>query len=106
MRPHELRQGQHHGGVAVVAAGVHLAGMDRGPGQAGALRNGQSVQIRPEGDGFRFACVKEGAYAAGNGSRDLTGQAFQYGTDVSGGFGQMVVQLRDAVQSPAVDHGG
>lgn len=66
MRPHVFRQGQHHGSVAVVAAGVHFAGVDGGPGQAGALRNGQGVRP-PEGDGFGFVRVKEGAYAAGNG---------------------------------------
>lgn len=47
----ELCRSQQHGGVEIVAAGVHTAVL-AGKGQIGLLRDGQSVDISPQQDGF------------------------------------------------------
>ncbi len=44
--------GQQHGGVAVVTAGVHDAGLLRAPGGLSQLGYRQRVHIRPQADGF------------------------------------------------------
>ena len=44
---------EQHGGVAVMAAGVHRAGVDRRPGQAGCLLDRQGVHIGAQADRAR-----------------------------------------------------
>ena len=84
---HIFRQGQRHGGVAVVAAGVHLSGIRGGVGQTGALCHRQGVHIRPEGHGFSFSGVKKGADAAGDGAGQDTAQRLQNRAGIGHGFG-------------------
>lgn len=43
-----LRQGQDHGGVGIVAAGMHPPGMDRGVGQVRGLRSPEARPAPPE----------------------------------------------------------
>ena len=99
---HIFRQGQRHGGVAVVAAGVHLSGIRGGVGQTGALCHRQGVHIRPEGHSFRLPGVEKGTDAAGDGAGQGAVQRLQDRANISHSLGQLVVQLRDAVQSTAV----
>ena len=47
----EPGRAEEHGGVAVMAAGVHDAGILRGEGSAALFFEGQRVDIRPEDDG-------------------------------------------------------
>ena len=47
----ELCRPQQHGRVEIVAAGVHAA-VFAGKGQIGLLRDGQSVDVSPQQDGF------------------------------------------------------
>ena len=101
-----LCQGQGHGGVAVVAAGVHDAGMDRGPGKAGGLLHRQGVHIRPEGHSLRLSGVEEGADRAGDGLGERAGKGGENGENIGHSFRQLVRELRDLVQGPAVDNGG
>ena len=51
----DLGRTQEHGHVVVVAAGVHDAVVLRGKGQAGALLDGQGVDVRAEHDGLAGA---------------------------------------------------
>jgi hypothetical protein len=44
------RGAEQHGGVAVMAAGVHLAGRLRGIGGAGLFQNGQRVHVGAQAD--------------------------------------------------------
>ncbi len=44
----QVRRAQQHGGVAVVAAGVHLAGVAAGVGQAGGFGKGQGIHVGPQ----------------------------------------------------------
>ncbi len=96
------RQSQGHGGVSVVAAGVHGSGVAGGVGQAGGLLDGQGVHVRPEGHGLWFSGVQKGADARGDGGKGLQLEAGQGGADIGAGFRQTVVQLRDTVQGTAV----
>ena len=54
MRRKILRRGKQHGGVAVVAAGVHAA-VRRSERQSGALLYGQPVEIGAQRDGLSVA---------------------------------------------------
>ena len=100
-----FRQGQNHGHVAVMATGVHPAGVAGGEGQAGFLCDGQSVGIAAEGDGAGPSKIEKGTQGPG----DRGGQGTLHGredpTEVSQGFRQIPVQLRDLVKSTAMlDH--
>ena len=46
-----LRGGQQHGGVAVMAAGVHLAGVLAGVGKGVELLHRQGVHVGPQANG-------------------------------------------------------
>ena len=48
-----LRGAEQHGGVPVMAAGMHLAGHGRGVGQAGRLGDRQGVHVGPQADSAR-----------------------------------------------------
>jgi hypothetical protein len=48
-----LGRRQQHGGVAVVAAGVHLAGVLAGMREAVELLHGQGVHVGAQADGAR-----------------------------------------------------
>ena len=102
MDGHIFGQGQRHGGVAVMAAGVHLSGMNGGIGQSGGLSHRQGVHIRPEGHSLQLSGVEKGTDAAGDGGGDGTAQRLQNRTDVGRGLRQLVIQLRNAVQGTAV----
>lgn len=69
-----LRQGQDHGGVGIVAAGMHPPGMDRGVGQVRGLRHRKRVQLRPKCHGIALPCVEPGADAAGDGREHPAGR--------------------------------
>ena len=99
-----LRQGQDHGGVGVVAAGVHPPGVEGGIGQAGGLCHRQGVQLRAEGHGVALSRVEPGADAAGDGGEDAAGQRRQDPLHRLHRLRQLIVQLRDAVQGAAVIH--
>lgn len=76
-----LRQGQDHGGVGIVAAGMHPPGMDRGVGQVRGLRHRKRVQLRPKCHGIALPCVEPGADAAGDGREHPAGQRGQNALD-------------------------
>ena len=97
-----FRQGQSHGGVAVVAAGMHDAWMDGGIRQAGALCHRESVHIRSESHGLGLPGVKIRTDAAGDGAGQDAAQGLQHGSDIAKRFGELGVQFRDAVQGAAV----
>ena len=92
---------QEHGGVHVVAAGMHAA-VVRGEGKACLLGHGQGIHIRPEekhlpgflpadGDGEpRFAAVQ-----------GLQAQLLQFGADEGQGVVQTEFGFRIPVQLPA-----
>ena len=52
---------QGNGHMAVVAAGVHPAGVARGKGQSRLLGHWQGVHIRPKGQAVILSKIKEGA---------------------------------------------
>ena len=101
-----FRQRQGHGGVAVVAAGVHLPGMRRGIGHSGGFRHRQGIHVRPEGHGLHLPGVKKGADAAGDGAGQGTAQGLQNRADIGHGLRQLVIQLRDAMEGAAVGNNG
>ena len=100
-----LRQREHPGHVAVVAAGVHAAGMLRRIGQTCLLRHWQGIHVRPEGHRVAAAGVKPGTDAPGDGGKDLAAQRLQDGAGILGGFRKLIVQFRDAVQTAAMING-
>ena len=51
----QLCRAQHHGGVHIVAAAVHLAGQLRGKLLAGFLLQGQRVHVTAQQDGLAGA---------------------------------------------------
>ena len=58
-RPGQVaRRAQQHGGVAVVAAGVHHAGVAAGVGQAGGLVDGQRVHVGAQARCCAPACPR------------------------------------------------
>ena len=97
-----LRGTDQHGGVGVVAAGMHPPGMDRGVGQVRGLRHRKRVQLRPKCHGIALPCVEPGADAAGDGREHPAGQRGQNALDQLNRLRQLVIQLRDAVQGAAV----
>lgn len=99
-----LRQSEHHGGVPVVSAGVHHAGVNGGKGEIRLLLYRQGVQIRPESHGIPLSGVKVDAHAPGDGSEDFPAQRLQNGLDIFHRLRQPVVQFRDPVQVPTVLH--
>ena len=56
VRGQVVRRAQQHGGVAVVAAGVHLAGVARRVGKAVDFLHGQRVHVGAQADGARSNC--------------------------------------------------
>ena len=57
--------GEHGGGVAVMAAGMHHAGILAGVGSAGLLLNGQGVHITAQQDGLAGLGALDGGQHAG-----------------------------------------
>ena len=97
--PGQFQQNRH---VAVVAAGVHLAGMGRCVGGLSGLLHGQGVRIGAESDGAGLTVVKPGAKRPLHGGKHLTFQAGQGVFQIFHGFGQVPVQLRDPVEGTTV----
>ena len=91
----ELCRAQQHGGVAVVAAGVHGAVLG-GVGQAGVFPDGQGVDVRPEQHGFAWLSAHEVGHQAGvalePGDGDAEGGKLR--RDVLGGLVFTETQLR------------
>ncbi len=52
-----LRRAEQHGRMAVMAAGMHLAGGRRGPGPAACFGDRQGVHVGPEPDGAARAAI-------------------------------------------------
>ncbi len=109
----QVRRAQQHGGVAVVAAGVHLAGVAAGVGQAGGFGKGQGIHVGPQahaGAGVRGAktlAVDAGDQAGG--AQPLVygqPQRVQVGGHLAGGALFLVAQFRVAVQIAAQLHQG
>ena len=63
----DLCRRQLHGGVAVMAAGVHDARRLGGEGQSCLLGDGQGVDIRPQGDGGAGVGAPQHCHHAGLG---------------------------------------
>ena len=93
---------QQNGHMAVVAAGVHDAGMGGGVGCSGFFGNGQGVHIRAEGNCLGLAEVKPGAQSAAPGRKNLAGQAGQGLFQIRLGFGKLQLQLGNPVQCMTV----
>jgi hypothetical protein len=82
------RRGQQHGGVAVVAAGVHLAQHLAGPGLAAGLDDGQGVHVGTQADAARGRAALQRADHAGaaQAAVHLVAPALQpFGHQVGGG---------------------
>ena len=94
---------QEHGGVAVVAAGVHHARVEAAVALAGVLLDGEGVYVRPEHDGFTGLTALNGGHAAGNTLKGLDGDshAVQLLLDEAGGFHLLGAQLRVGVKPAA-----
>jgi hypothetical protein len=78
---------QKHGGVAVMAAGVHLARRGRGPGLATGLGHRQRVHVGAQADGAAFAEIAldqaDDAGAAETGHDFVNAKLFQFIFDES-----------------------
>ena len=73
--PQHLGGAQKHGGVTVVTAGVHHAGVLALKVHTAVFLNGEGVDVRPEHNGFaRFAAL-DGGDAAGVVLKGLNGNA-------------------------------
>ena len=71
---------EQHGGVAVVTAGVHGAGLGRFIGQIARFGNRQRVHIGPQGDGFARPLAGENSdHAAWRKPRYRQAHALQLG---------------------------
>ena len=94
---------QKHGGVAVVAAGVHDPGIYAAVGFARVLLDGQSVDVRPEHDGLSGLAPGDGAHAAGDPLKKLDRDAhgFQLSLDEAGGLHLVLPQLGVGVEVTA-----
>ena len=85
-----------------MAAGVHFSRVGRRVFRPGFFRDGQGVRIGPKGNGIFRAEVEPGAERAVHGREGLAVQPGQGILEVCKGLGQIPVQLRDAVERPAV----
>ena len=103
---HIFCQGQCHGGVGVVAAGVHEAGMAGRIGKIRTFGQGQGVHVGTECNRLFPACIKVGADTAGRRCCNGTVQRVQYRKNVSSCFGKPVFDLGDPVESTAVLNNG
>ena len=94
---------QKHGGVAVVAAGVHDAGVYAAIGLTGILLNGQGVNVRPEHDGLAGLAAGDGTDAAGNPIEELDGNpdGFQLSFNKTGRLHLVLAQLRVSMEMAA-----
>ena len=98
---------QQHGGVAVVPAGMHYAGVYAGVGHLVFLLHGQSIDIGAQHHGFAGLCAVNGAHAPGNALKGLHLHAdfFQLGANEFCGFDLLAAQLGVGVQpAPGLDH--
>ena len=78
---------EQHGGVAVVTAGVHGAGLGRFIGQIARFGNRQGVHIGPQGDGFAWTRAGENSdHAAWRKPRYRQAHALQLGGYLVAGF--------------------
>ena len=93
---------QLDGGVAVMAAGVHDAGVLGGEGEAGLLLDGEGVNVAAEHDGLPRAAALQNAHHAGF-QVTLRGdaQGFQVVLNDPGGAEFLQPQLRMGVEVPA-----
>ena len=88
--------------MAVMAAGVHLSIMSRSIVRFTALKDGQSITIRPESNGLLRAKVKPGAQSPFHRGKYMATQSGQHQFQILHGFGQFPLQFRNPVQGPAV----
>ncbi|MCY1524078.1 hypothetical protein D9M68_589980 [compost metagenome] len=99
---------QQHGGMAVMAAGVHLAGNAAAPGAATAFLDGQGVQFGAQAEG-RALAVAQGADHGGTGQIQvqLVAPLAQVLDHPPAGGEFLEAQLRLGVYGAAqFDHGG
>ena len=94
---------QQHGGVGIVAAGVHLAVMLRGEGQAGGFLNGQGIHVSAQQHRLAGQAAHNVAPQGGVGGGQGVGKppAVQYLADIGLGQRQLGAHLRDTVQIAA-----
>ena len=64
--------------MPVVPAGVHLAGVGGGKGQAGLLLDGERIGVTAEGDGVSLPKVKKSAQGTGDGREQGAAQRLQH----------------------------
>ena len=89
--------------MPVVTAGVHPPGMRRTERDAAFLFYGQRIHITAKSGGIRFARVKIGQHGTAARRNDPAAQRRQPIQQIGLSFRQLVVQLRNPVQSPSVD---
>ena len=94
---------QQHGGVAVVAAGVHDTGVLAAVGLAGVFLDGQGIDVRPEHQGLAGPAALDGAHTAGDALEGLDGNAhlLQLGDDKAGGLHLVLAHLGVGVEPAA-----
>ena len=103
-----VRGGQQHGGVAVVAAGVHHAVFAAGPGGAGGLGDRQGVHVGAQADGAVRCAALELPHHAGatQTGGDLVTPGAQLRRHQGGGATLLERQFRVAVDVAAqIDEG-
>ena len=93
--------GEQHGGVAVVAAGVHDPITFRGKGQTGLLAHGQGVHVGPEQDLFPFFFADDAHNGAGADLLPGDAHVIQGFFHQGRGLGQTAAQLRMVMDLPA-----
>ena len=97
--PGQLQQDGH---MAVMAAGVHNAGVGGGVSCSGFFLDGQGIHIRPEGDRLLRPEVKPGAQSAAQGREHPAGEGRQGIFQILFGLRQVPFQLRDPVECMTV----
>ncbi len=98
------RGAQQHGGVPVMAAGMHPAGIARGMGQPGLLEDRQPVHVGAQPDGRPRRAAVDDRHDAGAGDalvQLVDAERAQPLGHEGGGFGTVEPQFRDLVQMPA-----
>ena len=104
----DLRRAKEHGGVTVVAAGVHDACIPGGVGlcEVGFL-NGEGIDIGTKGDGLAGVFPMDDTDAAGDvvpGEDLVDSHLLKFGHDVLRGIHLMISQLGMGVEIAALAH--
>ena len=100
----QLGSAQQHGGVAVMPAGVHYAGVLAGIVHTAVFYGGQGVNVGAQQHGFAGLCALDMANTAVVIRKSSHGNAqlFQLGNQILCGFGFLKAQLGMAVQPVAM----